>query len=498
MRRSPFGLPKRRGNARGFGGFGGATGHWTKFGMPPMPKGTATLVATVRSEDGKPIPNARVLIGPPDLAGTNGISFGDIKEVGRTDARGVLKATALPDGGVAVFANVDRRLNGPRGLDGRSGVTTILVAKGAATVDITLPLTLGDVGRVKGRVLTASGTPARAAQVGIGYQQIWTRADGRFDFQGVPVGAQRLRIGLTGHKGVALDLDVQKGVTIEREVTLDYEEAGSVRLEGVMRGPDGETVPNAIVYFIIVNDRNTARSVRTDENGRYVFEKLPDRVKDEPVRLQGSAFPRYEDDIQVFEKGLAKDQVDFALPTRYVQLRIDVLDADTNKPIEQLRVSAHRAESKRPNVFITKGPDTHTRNGMAEPGTHTFKIEALDHQDLETTIDVKPDANYEFRHTIKLKRTNPSTTWINLTVFVTDAATGDGVETVKIEVQDKETGETLSRFGGTREGGEVLMPGPSGERRIVVTAEGYERSDTVHELKPDPGAETIKIQLRSK
>ena len=51
-------------------------------------------------------------------------------------------------------------------------------------------------------------------------------------------------------------------------------------------------------------------------------------------------------------------------------------------------------------------------------------VHALDHEDMEFDVDVEPDADGNFSHTVELVRVSPPTKQILLTVVVTDASSG--------------------------------------------------------------------------
>ncbi len=501
VHRSPFGLPKRRGSGRirggGGGGMAGPTGHWTRFGMARKPEGRARIAVAVKDKDGKPIEGAEVYLGPPDTAGVNGISFGDLRKLGPTKAGGALQADGLPEGEAAVFARFHSRLLTPGGLDGRHGKTTTLNGGQTARVEVTLPFALAELGSVKGRVLGPDGALLKGAEIASGFGHFWAK-DGTYELHGLPVGPRSVAANRTGYGRTSVETEVVAGKSVTADIRMDYEEAGTVRLEGRVTGPDGEPVPKANVYLMIEKDRGTNRYVRTDENGRYVMDRLPERVRSEKLRLQAGRIPLYNAKVITFESGIRTPEVNLQLPVRYVQLQLRILDAETEKPIRELRVRAHRPESTRPTMSVGYDYDKGYRKGMVEAGRHRITIDALDHEDVELDLDIQPDADWTFSHEIKLKRVSPPSVEVALTVRVKEAGTGNAVPRVRIEILETTTGEALSRFDGERIDGEFRMPGLSGSRKLVIRADGYRDYSTSLTLKPDVTEVELDVELQPK
>jgi hypothetical protein len=498
VRRSPYGLPKRKPGTR-FGGGGpgpgGPTGHWTRFGRFPRPKGTARIAVTVLDEDGRPFPGADVYLGPPDTAGSQAISFGDLRKLGTTGPDGVLAADGLPDGAAAVFGNYRNMLNGRYGLDGSHGVVTTLRPGQGTAATVKLPFPVGEFGAVAGKVVGPEGRPLPAS-VAIGYSRMWAKKDGLFSLAGVTEGTRTLAVRSTGYRPHARSVEVVAGKTTQVEVKLEYAEAGTMRIEGTVVGPQDEPVAGANVYLMMTKERGTLRRAITDAQGRFAMEQLPERVRTEASRLQASRVPQYASHVLPFEAGIADERVTLKLPIRYVQFELRVLDAATGEPIRQLNVVAERPESKRPRANLTYDYAQGYRRGMVEPGRHTVRIDALDHEDVEFDVDVKPDADGRFVHEVRLTRVSPPSVEVALTVRLTDAASGAFVTRARIEVLEADGSQALSRFEGRRTEGEYRMPAPSGKRRLAIAADGYEPYEAPIDLKPDEPEVEVTIQLR--
>ena len=502
VRRSPFGIPRPKpGTKRHLpggrrGGMGGPTGHWTRFPPRPPAPGKARLVATVLDEKGAPVPNADVYLGPPDVAGVKGVSFGDIRKLGKTDAKGVFRGDALPAGSAAVMGNFNNQLNGRWGLDARHAVTTVLRENQSIDVKLTLPLTVGATGTVAGRVLDPDGEPLSSAQVYTGFSRVWTKADGGFEIEGVPEGEQKLWVSATGYGSRSPPVTVKAGATVRMDVKLAYEETGTASLAGVVVGPEGEPIAGGRVYLMIKADRGTNRRAVTDAHGRFEMKDLPDRVRTEALRVQAGKTPQYTAKVLEYESGLTEATVRMELPARFIELGLTVKDAQTGEDVAGCRIEAFRPESRyRKKAYIGRSRTQGLYTGSVEPGRHRVVIEALDYEKIEVEIDVVGEA-YEFRHTAKLNPKGERSAEVNLTVVLLASGTDTPITHCRIELLDAPGGEALSRFEGRREGGVFLMPAWSGSRGLRVSAEGHETVEMALPLARDEPEVEYKVHLR--
>jgi hypothetical protein len=226
------------------------------------------------------------------------------------------------------------------------------------------------------------------------------------------------------------------------------------------------------------------------------MEQLPDRARTEALRVQADRYPVYPIHVVTLPEGITDERITIRIPKRMVQVELRVLDAATGEPVRMLTARAQLPSDAQNGATLIRDPKTGYRTGVTERGPHTLVVDALDHEDLRKEVDIQPDADGRFVYTVRLVRLRPDSQQVGLTVRVTDAAAGTAIERVRIEVQDAETGEALSAFEGRREGGEFLMPAPSGPRRIVVSAEGHETWTKDVDLPPDPGAVTVDVALR--
>ncbi len=479
QRRSPFGLPKRRpGRRMGGGGFGGPTGHWTRFGLAPPAAGKATLLVTVLDQDGNPIPNADVYLTPPDLVGVKGVSFGDIRKVGKTTANGTLEAEALPSGGAAVAGNINNRLNGPGGLDATTSVRVLLKDNATAQVQVTLPFSFGEMGTVYGKVLDPQGNPARNVNVIAGYNQIRTSKDGTYELQGLPAGEQTISVSLWSYEAPPKTVVVKPQGRTELDFALDYKEQGTVTLRGVVVGPEGEIVPQAYVYLNSNKRKMTLRSTRSDDDGRFVFEKLAEDLRTTSVEVQAGKIPYYGSTRKQFDEGLTTEEVRLQLPVRYVDWRLTVQDAATGEPVKRCRCSAKPPEGEeRRAPYLAYDREKQRYGGIAEAGRYTLVVEGLDHETIEVDVEVKP-VDGVFEQEVALKRISPDTVDIHLTVLLKELGTDKPIERCKIEVLRLD-GVDMARFEGGRrvsDAGAVGQAHPAYQRGWVRDARGAGRS----------------------
>jgi len=472
----------------------GPTGLWEKF-PPAIPRGRATLTVRIVGKDGLPLPGAEVWLGPPDIRGEAAVSYAHLRKLGRADDRGRVTASKLPSGRAAVAGNLTGLLNGPRGLDARTAIAVTLVDDETVRADLVLPFSASSFGRVTGVVRGPGGDPLRNAQVFVGYFRVRTDKAGAFEIPYLPAGDHTLSISRSGYRAHGESVTVETGETAEVDVTLTFREAGSITLGGTVTGPAGEPVPDATVYVIAygVGSAGTIRSARTDEQGRYLMESLPDRLAKVKVRLQASRMG-YHAANEVLEKGLRSGEVDLRLPVKLSKLRLTVLDAVTRDPLTRCRFEARRDGETRSSATFSSRSETGEYEKWIQAGKYTFLIEAPDHesQSVEVTI---PDGGADFVYTARLVGERDQALEVALTVVVVSAVSGQPIDVATVEVLDPGTGNAVARLEGRRPGGRFTLPAPSGRRRIRVTASGYEVYEQEIDLKPDEAEREIEARL---
>ena len=506
LHESPFGLAKRRGGGRkvknangdwvevdGYAG-GGMTGHRTAFPVGVMPKGDATLVVKVVDSDGEPVKSARVLLGPTKLAGVKPISYGDMKRFEQaTDGEGLFTIERLPAGSVAVGADFNNNLAQRGGYDGSYMVPHTLTSHAKTRVTVKLPFSVAKSGRVRGRITLAGGKPIAGGQAFIRNNHKWIR-DGVFVLEGVPAGEHTLKVRVWEHEPIDQTVTVRPGETTEVAFTMEPKEGGDLSLRGTVVGPEGEPVARAYVY--LSTDRSTLRTVRTDASGRFVMADLPDRVKSGRYRLQGSGFPKFGSATLTFEEGVDRAEVRLVLRPRFIDLYLDLRDLSTDEPVVYADIEA-KVEGEKHAPGFHRGKDGRFKAMIAAGRRAEITVRGLDHKDQTFVLDV-PSGKDEHTHVVKMRRTSPDSVEVALNFTIKDADTDQGITRVKITILDRAGGEMISAFEGSRDGGQVRMPGYSGQRHLRVEAEGYETHTRAFAISPAEPEVRVVIALRPK
>jgi hypothetical protein len=208
--------------------------------------------------DGTPVAGARVEAKGGDFPGD--------RAEGTSGADGAVVFGNLFEGNYAVCADV---LSGATRIFGRSGV--IVPRNGSAEVTVRLQPTAS----LTGRYLLRDGvTPVAFAQVAIGDLGFATTgADGRFGFEGVPLGTHRL-VSNDPVTGRAAALDVTFAVAGQvRDVLLVEQSLGTISgvvINSTRSGP----LPNAPVQLTAAG-LSGARTVTTGPDGRFRFVNVP-------------------------------------------------------------------------------------------------------------------------------------------------------------------------------------------------------------------------------
>ncbi len=472
----------------------GPTGLWERF-PPAIPRGRAALLARVFDRDGLPVPGADVYGGPPEAAGQPAVSFGDLFRLGATGPDGTLRAERLPEGRAAIAANLSSLLNGPRGLDARSAVRTVLRPGALAEVEVRLPFALAEFGAVRGIVTGPDGEPLSSAQVTIEFFRAITGRDGTFLAPFVPAGARLLSASRSGYAPLDIPLSVAAGSSQEVLVRLEFREAGTLSLSGTVRGPEGEPVPGAVVYVIAAEGMGTGtvRSTETREDGSYLIDALPDRLAESSVRLQAQK-DGYRAALLDLPGGLRGGSADLTFPVRLVRLRLTVLDAATGDPLDRCLFAATAPGADRPSAsFSSRSPDGRYETWLP-PGPTEIVVEAPDHEPLRTSLDAGPGGG-EIAYTARLVAAVGPSASVAVTVRLTDAVTGSPVTRARVEVLDAASGAPLAALEGERPDGAFVLPAPSGDRRLRITAPGFEDHEGPLPLAADATDATVEVRL---
>jgi hypothetical protein len=466
---------------------------WEKF-PPEPPAGRASLHALVLDRDGAPVPAADVYIGPPDTAGSAAVSFGDLLRIGATGPTGDVTGVRLPEGSACVAANLEGLLNGTRGLDARSATRVLLVAGKTTEAEVRLPFALAELGAIRGTVTDAGGRPLSSAQVMVGFCRKITGRDGAFALPAIPAGAARVSVSRSGYRAWVQEIPVPGGGTAEVDVVLEYAEAGSLALSGIVLGPDGEPVAGATVYLIaaVAMGQGTVRSAESDTAGRFEMDGLPDRLADTALRLQATRTGYLSANLDC--PGLTGSEVTLRMLLRLVRLTLVAVDASTGEPQTRCRFEARVDGLPNPVASFSSRSPEGRYEAWLRPGPHEFLVETPDHEPFTTPFDAGPGGG-EVAFTARLIAVGGAATEVRLTVLVTNAVDGTPVARASVTVLDARTGDAVASLAGERTDGVYVLPVPSGERRLRVVAEGFADFDDLLPLEPGVREAAVEVKL---
>ncbi|MBI3860214.1 MAG: carboxypeptidase regulatory-like domain-containing protein, partial [Thaumarchaeota archaeon] len=299
----------------------------------------ATLTASGRvsgtfvTTDGKPIPNAQIVL-----------LSGDIEAFTITDANGRFELFAIPVGRFTVEGN-----DPIRGRLGRATGDLRFEGEVAEVTIVELPR-----GVVEGRVLQANGfTPVPGAEIKIQVDsfvptvlQATTRPDGSFRFEGVSAGTFTLTATgpVSNFRGSATGAVATEGEVVTQDVLLEAFGALHVKVFG----DDGAPVGNAEVeLFGAERDRKGT----VDTNGEFTF----DFLKLGKYSLVATSLAERHNGGDASAELLQPGQtVDVEIHLRGVgEVKVKVVAADRVTPVASVEVTltaraASREESPRP------------------------------------------------------------------------------------------------------------------------------------------------------
>lgn len=477
------------------GGFG-PTGHRSRFPPPPPLKGTAALEVVVRDESGKRVPGADVYLGPRESLHKEAVSFGDLRRIGRTDEQGNLTVPDLPAGAAVLAGNLENFLNGPRGLDMRTSIPVLLVARATVRARLTLPLDLGAFGTVTGRVVDEQDRPVVRAEVRCGFFRTYADGEGRFEAPRLTAGLQTLTVMRAGYTSESVEVDVPAGGTRDVEVVLAYRESGSLHLEGRVLDADGNAVETASVYFM-AEGGGTLRSAKSDAEGHYRLEDLPDRLLEAPCRIQADKFREgYPATVVRLENGIRNSHLDLQLPPRRVRVRFQLRDAGNGEAVTRCRIEPERLDDTETTVrgFLGSNADGVFEHWF-DAGRYRFQVEAPDHQTRTLEVDlVHPGETVDLEVDLTPKGTG--SVQVTLRVKVEDAATGAPVTACTIVIVDAEEEAEVARLEGNSGDGTYSMPVSSGRRILRVSAPEYEAAEEIVDLPAQNLEADVTIHLR--
>lgn len=364
----------------------------SKFAQPPRFRGDATIRGRVIDADGVPVEGAVVCRMPLDVDRKEStvLSFEFITEIAKTGPDGTFEAGMQEHGTFYLVANYARLMNRPRGMETRDAVVVQVAEKGTAEgITLEIPVQVGELVPLRGVVTDAEGRPVQGAQVFLDYLELRTDAAGKFDAGKVPVGTRNVIVRRTGYEELEGTVEAARGQENVAQLVLELKEAGELRLAGQVLDQAGTPVAGATVYLNAPNE--TVRSVKTDAQGQYAFDKLPARLSEGGCTITVWAdghFPKHVKEVPVPADpfGIRVD--------RAVRLLVKVKSRATGEPLQQIRGEARReiAEGGKTEFRMFRSWSVFKEDGILDDldvpaGKIQIELEAPGH--AVTTLDVE-------------------------------------------------------------------------------------------------------------
>jgi protocatechuate 3,4-dioxygenase beta subunit len=310
-------------------------GKWSKWAPAPRFRGESTLAGRVLDAGKKPLEGATVyrIAAGVDRTASTVLSFEHLKKIAVTREDGTFTADRQEHGTFLVVANYQRCMNRDKGMETGSAIKITVPEKGALeTIELHVPTSVSELVRFRGVVRDEEGAPVKGAQVFIDFVQRRTDASGTFDAGLVPAGERRVIVSKTGYETIETPVPVEPGRENLAELTLVFKEKGEMRLAGRVVDDAGDPVADATVYLSA--GMGTVRAVKSDAEGTYVFDKLPDRLAHETCKVHVYAkghFPKYLPEVP-----MPADPFELRVE-RAIPVVITVVSAPTGEPIRQIR-----------------------------------------------------------------------------------------------------------------------------------------------------------------
>lgn len=310
-------------------------GKWSKWAPAPRFRGESALAGRVLDAKEKPLSGATVyrIAAGVDRSTSTILSFEHLKKIAATRDDGTFTADRQEHGTFLMVANYQRLLNRDKGMETGAAIKITVPENGTLeTIVLRVPVTVGELVRFQGVVRDEDGVPVKGAQVYIGFVQRRTDESGKFDAGLVPAGECRVIVSKTGYETIETPVPVESGRENLAELTLVYKEKGEMRLAGQVVDDAGEPVADATVYLSA--GFGTVRAIKSDAEGSYIFDKLPDRLAHETCKVHVYAkghFPKYLPEVP-----MPADPYELRVE-RAIPVAITVVSAPTGVPIQQIR-----------------------------------------------------------------------------------------------------------------------------------------------------------------
>jgi len=364
----------------------------SKWAPLPRSRGSSTVSGRVVDEAGVPVIGARILriSDGVDREETKMLSYAHLHVVAKSGKDGAWTAEKQKHGSFWLVVNFQGLMTRPRGME-TSHAVRVTVAENNRTdaVLLELPVRLADLVRLRGVVTDEAGEPMRNVQLIVGFTRQRTDARGRFDAGLVLAGPIPIDVRRTGYEALTTTFDAQVGQDNVAQLTLKLTESGSLRLAGQLLDESGLPVPDATLY--LGQGNGTVRNIRSDAQGQYLFERLPDRLAELDCTVHvwvKGYFPHFIKVVKV-----PQEKFDIRIE-HSVELEVTVTTTD-GQPIRQIAGELQRdlevdgKIERRMFRSFSRFVENGVLDGMqGPPGKVYLVLEAPGHQKLELELEL--------------------------------------------------------------------------------------------------------------
>lgn len=342
--------------------------------------------------------------------------------------------------------------------------TTALALR--ASLAASQPVTDPDLASLRGVLVSdATGQPLAGVQVRLASsaQSTITDAQGRFEFQQLVAGTNRLAVDAAGFLSLSADIGLLKGQQLDmgtiRLKALTVGNASTVTIAGVAKFTnDGLSYQNAANATISVGNRTT----QTNANGEYLLEGVTPGAMD--LKASYSSYQA----VEVSFSALAGQQVRFdpvfRRSTAQSTLKVVVTNQGTGAAIAMASVSLNGLVRN----TNAKGEAAFDVGVVAGDNTVTVSASGFDTRIL--TMNVQGHHTITLPVTLTAQSTPPGQTV--LLGIVSDAATRLPLQGVTVAVDGTGRTATTDATGRYSIGG---VPDIAGSRTVSMQKTGYQR-----------------------
>lgn len=251
-------------------------------------KPVARVAGRVTDPDGKPVPEATVLLSELRSESFGGLSSmlpAGLPRRTTTDEKGAFEIERVAPGPIQIRAQAPRRQ--------RAQIEGLEVKPGRDLTNVEIVLAPG--GTVEGRVLSPEGRPVPNARVSVAEPgsdafsafsrvRATTDGDGRYRLDGVPPGPQTLEATAEGYRRGVRDVEV----TAETR-TIDFELERGLEVSGRVVDDAGHPVPSAQVMLVAGRNFFDALRAISGADGAFRIPGVQDGTYSLSARKEGYA-----------------------------------------------------------------------------------------------------------------------------------------------------------------------------------------------------------------